>query len=193
MVRGQFILTPASDAFVKRVSWHGDLAAGWRPHDDPHSPVLMTHDVRFGKPVIKGISTEVLSEHDEAGEDVEGIAEALRLEPDEVRWALAYETSARAAGTGRRSRRQSASTWTLTCWAWPRSLFRSGATRPTRAIPAALCTSGGARQRRTDDGPRGERGDRNLAAAGSLMCQWRAIEDRLTRPGSSSTPLRGPT
>lgn len=32
-VRGQLILTPASAAFVERVAWDGDVAAGWRPHD----------------------------------------------------------------------------------------------------------------------------------------------------------------
>lgn len=96
-VRGQLILTPASANFVERVSWDGDLAAGWRPHDDPHSPVFMTPEIRFGKPAIKGISTEVLWEHDQAGEDVDEIAESFGLDPGEVRWALAYETSARAA------------------------------------------------------------------------------------------------
>jgi hypothetical protein len=29
-VRGQLILTPASAAFVERVAWDGDMAAGWR-------------------------------------------------------------------------------------------------------------------------------------------------------------------
>ena len=96
-VRGQLILTPPSAEFFQRVAWEGDAAAGWRPHDDPHSPVLMAPDVRFGRPAIKGISTEVLWEHDEAGEDVEEIADAFNLVVDDVRWALAYETSLRAA------------------------------------------------------------------------------------------------
>lgn len=93
---GQLILTPPSQSFVERVTWDGDLAAGWRPHDDPHSPVVMTPDVRFGRPAVKGISTDVVAEHDEAGEDVNEIASAFDLTVDEVRWALAYETSARA-------------------------------------------------------------------------------------------------
>jgi uncharacterized protein (DUF433 family) len=96
-VRGQLILTPPSAAFVERVTWDGDLAAGWRPHDDPHSPVLMAPDVRFGRPAIKGISTEVLWEHEQAGEDVQEVAEAFDVNVDDVRWALAYETSLRAA------------------------------------------------------------------------------------------------
>jgi uncharacterized protein (DUF433 family) len=90
-------LTPPSEAFLHRVVWDGDLATGWRPHDDPGSPVRMAPDLRFGKPAVKGISTEVLWEHAEAGEDVVEIAEAFDLDAEDVRWALAYETSARAA------------------------------------------------------------------------------------------------
>jgi uncharacterized protein (DUF433 family) len=69
------------------------VAAGWRPHDDPQSPVLMTPDVRFGRPAIKGISTDVLWEHDLAGEDVGEIADTFEPTVDDVRWALSYENS----------------------------------------------------------------------------------------------------
>jgi uncharacterized protein (DUF433 family) len=93
----QLILTPPSQSFVERVTWDGDVAASWRPHDDPQSPVVMTPDVRFGRPAIKGISTDVVREHDDAGESVEEIAEAFGIDADDVRWALAYENSARAA------------------------------------------------------------------------------------------------
>lgn len=96
-VRGQTILTPPSASFLERVEWEGDTATGWKPHDDPRSPVLMAPDVRFGKPAIKGISTGVLWEHAEAGEDDDEIAEAFDVTLDDVRWALAYETSVRAA------------------------------------------------------------------------------------------------
>lgn len=96
-VRGQLILTAPSQRFLERVTWDGDVAATWRPHEDPNSPVLMAPDVRFGKPAIKGISTEVLWEHDEAGEDVHEIAEAFGLSVSDVRWALSYESSTRAA------------------------------------------------------------------------------------------------
>lgn len=96
-VRGQLILTPASQSFVDRVSWAGDLAAGWRPHDDPRSPVRMDPELRFGRPAVGGICTEVLWEHAEAGEDVAETAEDFDLSTDDVRWALAYETSLRAA------------------------------------------------------------------------------------------------
>jgi uncharacterized protein (DUF433 family) len=97
VVRGQLILTPPAAAFVERVAWEGDLAVGWRPHADPRSPVRMAPDVRFGKPAVRGISTDVLWEHDRAEESVEDIADAFGLHSDDVRWALAYETSVRAA------------------------------------------------------------------------------------------------
>ena len=45
---------------------------------------------------MKGISTEILWEHSEAGETVDDIAADFGLSDDDVRWALAYETSARA-------------------------------------------------------------------------------------------------
>ena len=96
-VRGQLVLTPASQAFVERVVWDDDFAVAWRPHDDPHSPVRVDPTTRFGRPAVGGVSTEVVWEHAEAGEDIEETAKAFELDADEVRWALAYETSLRAA------------------------------------------------------------------------------------------------
>ena len=94
----QLLLTPAIEAFVQRVEWAEDIPVSWRPHDDPHSPVRMAPDIRFGNPAIKGISTQVLWEHvEDAGEDLDEVADAFDLDVDDVRWALAYETSARAA------------------------------------------------------------------------------------------------
>ena len=97
VANNQLLLTPAAAAFVQRVEWADDIAVSWRPHDDPHSPVRMAPDVRFGRPAIKGIGTEVLWEHVESGEDLAEVAEAFDLDVYDVRWALAYETSARAA------------------------------------------------------------------------------------------------
>lgn len=95
-VSNQLILTPASDSFVHRVTWDDDLAVGWHPHEDPHSPVVMTPDVRFGRPAVGGVSTDVIWEHDQAGEDLDEIAHAFGLRHDDVSWALAYELSVRA-------------------------------------------------------------------------------------------------
>jgi len=39
------------------------VAAGWRPHDDSNSPVIIDPDQRFGRPNVSGISTEVIWEH----------------------------------------------------------------------------------------------------------------------------------
>lgn len=95
-VRGQYVLTPPADSFFQRVTWHEDTAAEWRPHDDPLSPVRMNPDIRFGRPAVAGISTEALWEHDQAGESADEIAAEFDLPGETVRWALAYETSARA-------------------------------------------------------------------------------------------------
>ena len=95
--RNQLILTPPAAAFVERVTWDQDIAVSWRPHDDPESPVRMTPDVRFGLPNVKGIRTEVLWEHVDAGEDIDEVADAFDLKPADVGWALAYEIPLRAA------------------------------------------------------------------------------------------------
>ena len=97
LVRGQYVLTPAADAFYQRVTWEGDTAAAWRPHDDPQSPVLIQPGIRAGRPAVKGISTEVLWEQERAGEAVSDIADDFGLTEEDVVWAIAYETSARAA------------------------------------------------------------------------------------------------
>ena len=96
-VHDQLLLLPASEAFLQRVTWDGDLAAGWRPHDDEASPVRIDPDLRHGRPAVGGISTTVIWEHDEAGEDHEDIASDFDLTVEQVRWALAFETSIRAA------------------------------------------------------------------------------------------------
>jgi uncharacterized protein (DUF433 family) len=93
----QLLLTYASQSFVERVTWQDDIATAWRPHEDPGSPVRMSPGIRFGKPAIKGISTSILWEQvEEADEDIAEVADAFDLEVEDVRWALAYETSARS-------------------------------------------------------------------------------------------------
>lgn len=97
LVGGQTMLSPASDAFYQRVRWEGDTAASWRPSEDRDSPVVVDPDQRFGRPSIKGISTEAIWEHQDAGESNDEIAEAFGLELSDVAWALAYELPNRAA------------------------------------------------------------------------------------------------
>jgi Protein of unknown function (DUF433). len=94
-VSGQLLLLPPSEAFVSRVTWEGDTAVGWRP--DPESPVIISPEFRFGRPSIKGISTEVIWEQADVGEEIDDIATTYGLEPADVHWALAYENAQRAA------------------------------------------------------------------------------------------------
>lgn len=79
------------------MTWKDEVAARWRPHDDPASPVTIDPGLRFGRPAIHGISTEAVCEHIEADEDFDETAESFGISVEDVHWALAYETSARAA------------------------------------------------------------------------------------------------
>jgi uncharacterized protein (DUF433 family) len=96
VINGQTMLTSSGETFVRRVEWDGDVAVAYKPDPNPQSPVRIDPDVRFGKPAVKGISTEVIWEQDDAGEDAEAIAETYQLEVADVRWALAYENAQRA-------------------------------------------------------------------------------------------------
>lgn len=93
---GQMLLTPPGADFLKRVGFESGVAASWRPHDDADSPVLIEPLRRSGRPNVAGISTEVIWEHVEAGEDVEEVADAFDLTRQDVSWALAYEYATRA-------------------------------------------------------------------------------------------------
>lgn len=96
-VGGQLVLLPPAEAFVEKVEWDQDLPVRWRPHADPKSPVRIDPEVRFGRPAVRGISTEVVWEHVETDESFDEVADEFELTADEVRWAYAYEVSARAA------------------------------------------------------------------------------------------------
>jgi uncharacterized protein (DUF433 family) len=97
VANNQLLLTGPGESFLQRVRWADDIATGWRPHADPESPVVIDPDVRFGRPSVSGISTEVLWEHAEAGAEPKEIAEVFQLPVHEVRWAIAYESTSRAA------------------------------------------------------------------------------------------------
>lgn len=86
----QLTLLSTADAFYRRVIWDDDVAGGWRVAGED-SPVLIDPEVRFGRPQVAGISTEVLWEHNRAGEGDDEIAQAFGLGEAEVHWALAYE------------------------------------------------------------------------------------------------------
>jgi uncharacterized protein (DUF433 family) len=97
LIGGQLLLLPPAESFVEKVEWDRDIPVRRRPHADPKSPVRIDPEVRFGKPAVRGISTEVIWEHVEADESFGEVADQFDLMPDEARWPYAYETSARAA------------------------------------------------------------------------------------------------
>lgn len=88
---GQLLLTPPSESFLRRARWEGHVATGWRPHEPEDSPVLIDPEVRFGRPAVGGVSTEVIWEHSDDGEDDQEIARVYGLPVSDVVWALAYE------------------------------------------------------------------------------------------------------
>lgn len=92
----QLMLTTPADSFIRRVEWTDNVAVSYSPDANLESPVRVQPDVRFGKPSIKGVSTEVIGEQHDAGEETDAIAEMYALEPSDVAWALAYEFSVRA-------------------------------------------------------------------------------------------------
>jgi uncharacterized protein (DUF433 family) len=92
---GQLTLLPAADAFYRRVLWDDNYASGWRVAGED-SPVLIDPDVRSGRPQVGGVSTEVIWQHNRAGEGDEEIAEGFGLTQEQVWGALAYELGSRA-------------------------------------------------------------------------------------------------
>jgi uncharacterized protein (DUF433 family) len=93
---GQLMLTPPGQSFVQRVVWEGDLAKGWRPHDDRRSKVRVFPDIRFGRPSVAGVSTRAIFEESEAGASIRELAEDFEISEADARWAVAYENSAAA-------------------------------------------------------------------------------------------------
>jgi uncharacterized protein (DUF433 family) len=96
-VSGQYILTSPSQDFFERVTWEGDIAARWRPDANADSPVVIDPDIRSGRPSVGGISTEILWEQADAGEDERDLADTYGLTVTQVRWALAYELTLQTA------------------------------------------------------------------------------------------------
>ena len=87
IANGQTVLTaPGEREFFERVDWSGDQPAGWRPHEDPASPIRINPLVRFGMPSIgSGISTEAIAGELDGGASLEEVAEDFGLDLDAVR------------------------------------------------------------------------------------------------------------
>lgn len=89
----QGLLSYPGGAFLDQVKWDDDIAAAYRPHADPNSPVVIDPRVRFGRPSIKGISTEAIAEEVDAGSTAAEVAQDFGLDVQDVRWAVAFETT----------------------------------------------------------------------------------------------------
>ena len=89
--RGQYLLLPAADAYLRRVDFaERETAQRWRllPED---SDVVLDPQHRFGAPTIGGIRTLTLWEAVQDTGDVEGTAQLFGLKSAQVHEALAYE------------------------------------------------------------------------------------------------------
>ncbi|WP_163540896.1 DUF433 domain-containing protein [Occultella kanbiaonis] len=91
------LLLPPGKGFLASAEFDADVAVRWRPGVDPESPVVVDPELRFGKPAVHGISTVVLWEQSEDGYTDAEIAEEFAISKSDVAWAVAYESSARAA------------------------------------------------------------------------------------------------
>lgn len=89
----QLMLAPAAEAFYERLDWKDDLAVAWKPHAEEKSPVRCRPTHSFGRPSIKGISTEAIFGHVEGGESEDDVADQFNLKKMDVRWACSYEQS----------------------------------------------------------------------------------------------------
>ncbi|MBZ2198168.1 DUF433 domain-containing protein [Occultella gossypii] len=97
VVGDQPLLLPPGKDFLARAEFDGDVAVRWRPSADPESPVVVDPNLRFGKPAVHGISTDVLWEYSEDGYTEAEIAKEFAISKSDVAWAVAYENSGRAA------------------------------------------------------------------------------------------------
>jgi uncharacterized protein (DUF433 family) len=96
-VNGQEVLTAPGEEFFKRVEWSDDEPVAWRPAADELSPVRINPLMRFGRPAIRGVSTEAISAELEAGASIDEVAGDFGLDADAVRWAQSYELAQLAA------------------------------------------------------------------------------------------------
>lgn len=65
-----------------------------RSRIDKEAPLAVSIDpgVRFGRPAVKGVPTEVISDYFKAGDSVDRIAKAYRILTDDVEEALRFES-----------------------------------------------------------------------------------------------------
>ncbi len=98
---GQIALKAILKNALKRVSWEDELPAQLFlsvPEREDRKTVFVDPRIRYGKPVVRGIETAILSARVDAGEPLEDLAQDYDLPLDLVTDALIFEVSlARAA------------------------------------------------------------------------------------------------
>jgi uncharacterized protein (DUF433 family) len=94
VIGDQLVLTAPGDAFLQRVTWDDaqNVVTGYRPFE-PDSPVVIDPRVRFGRPSVKGVSTEAIADEIDSGASMEEAAADFALEVGDVRAAYAYEAT----------------------------------------------------------------------------------------------------
>ncbi|WP_334144916.1 DUF433 domain-containing protein [Rhabdothermincola sp.] len=94
----QVLLAEAARQFFRKVEFvppNDGVALRIRPAG-PASPVVLDPLVRFGRPVVSGVSTERLWELCDAGESIAQIASEYDLSEEDVRAGVAYEEQFRS-------------------------------------------------------------------------------------------------
>ena len=87
----ELMLAPEVEAYLQKVEFDGDIAARLRPAGKT-SPVVIDPDFSFGRPSIRGVSTERIAELYRSGDAPEFLAEVYELPVEDIRAAIAYET-----------------------------------------------------------------------------------------------------
>lgn len=94
----QYVLAPASAAFVAEVDWDPDQdeIAQVRPQGK-NSPVTIDPLRQFGEPVVRSVPTAVIAEQFRAGDPAAMIAELYELKLADIEAALRFEMVHQAA------------------------------------------------------------------------------------------------
>jgi uncharacterized protein (DUF433 family) len=87
----ELILAPEVESYLQKVEWGADdIVARLRPAGLT-SPVAIDPDFAFGRPSIRGVTTERIAELYRSGDSTDFLAEAYELPIEDVRAAIAYE------------------------------------------------------------------------------------------------------
>lgn len=87
----ELILAREVESYLQKVEFADDVVARIRPAGRT-SPVVIDPDRSFGRPSIRGVSTERIAELYRGGDSAEFLAEVYELPLGDVNAAIAYET-----------------------------------------------------------------------------------------------------